>query len=135
MLQQFRYKLQNWMRGRYGADELSKVLNILCIILILLSWIRPLRWLSLAALVLIGYNLFRMLSRNISKRMEERQKFLLLVDRVKPYFTVIRLGIRDRKTSRYYLCKECRKVLRVPKGRGRIEISCPHCGKKQIRKT
>lgn len=135
MLEEFRRKLTIWMQGRYGIDELTKMLNILGIVLLLLSLIRPLRFLSLAALVLIGFNLFRMTSRNIPKRLEERQKYLLFVSRIRPFFTVIRLNIKDRGTHKYFLCKDCRKVLRVPKGKGRIEIRCPECGKKLIRNT
>ncbi len=135
MLEELRRKLTIWMQGRYGIDELTKMLNILGIVLLLLSLIRPLRFLSLAALVLIGFNLFRMTSRNIPKRLEERQKYLLFVSRIRPFFTVIRLNIKDRGTHKYFLCKDCRKVLRVPKGKGRIEIRCPECGKKLIRNT
>lgn len=135
MLEELRRKLTIWMQGRYGIDELTKMLNILGIVLLLLSLIRPLRFLSLAALVLIGFNLFRMTSRNIPKRLEERQKYLLFVSRIRPLFTVIRLNIKDRGTHKYFLCKDCRKVLRVPKGKGRIEIRCPECGKKLIRNT
>ena len=123
------------MQGRYGIDELTKMLNILGIVLLLLSFIRPLRFLSLVALVLIGFNLFRMTSKNIPKRLEERQKYLLFTGRIRPFFTVIRLTIKDRGTHRYFLCKDCRKILRVPKGKGRIEIRCPECGKKLIRRT
>lgn len=135
MLEELRRKLTIWMQGRYGIDELTKMLNILGIVLLLLSLIRPLRFLSLAALVLIGFNLFRMTSRNIPKRLEERQKYLLFVSRIRPFFTVIQLNIKDRGTHKYFLCKDCRKVLRVPKGKGRIEIRCPECGKKLIRNT
>lgn len=135
MLEGLRRKLTIWMQGRYGIDELTKMLNILGIVLLLLSLIRPLRFLSLAALVLIGFNLFRMTSRNIPKRLEERQKYLLFLSRIRPFFTVIRLNIKDRGTHKYFLCKDCRKVLRVPKGKGRIEIRCPECGKKLIRNT
>ena len=135
MLEGLRRKLTIWMQGRYGIDELTRMLNILGIVLLLLSLIRPLRFLSLAALVLIGFNLFRMTSRNIPKRLEERQKYLLFLSRIRPFFTVIRLNIKDRGTHKYFLCKDCRKVLRVPKGKGRIEIRCPECGKKLIRNS
>ena len=135
MMEKFRRKLYYWMQGRYGIDELTKTLNILGIALLILSFVRPLRWLCLIALVLVGLNLFRMTSKNISRRLEERQKYLLFVSRIRPFFTVIRLNIKDRGTHRYFLCKDCRKVLRVPKGKGRIEIRCPECGKKLIRKT
>ncbi len=135
MFQQLKYKLQNWMQGRYGVDEFSRMLSTLGLIVLLLSLIRPLRFLSFVALFLIGYNLFRMMSRNIPARVKERQAYLQFAGRIRPFFTVIRLSIKDRKTHRYFLCKDCRKVLRVPKGRGRIEIRCPECGKKIIRNT
>jgi len=135
MFQQFKYKLQNWMQGRYGVDELSRMLSLLSLVILLVSLIGPLRFLSFVALFLIGYNLFRMFSRNITARLKERQAYLRLAGRVRPFFTVIRLNIKDRKTHRYFLCRNCRKVLRVPKGRGRIEIRCPGCGRTIIRNT
>ena len=35
---------------------------------------------------------------------------------------------------KYYHCPQCSKMLRVPKGKGKIAISCPKCKEKFIKK-
>ena len=73
--------------------------------------------------VLLGWALFRTLSRNTYKRYQENRKFLQIFDRLK-----------DRQ-HRYFDCPKCRQTVRVPRGKGKIAISCPKCGEKFIRKT
>ena len=42
---------------------------------------------------------------------------------------------RKDKTHKYYKCPTCKQVVRVPKGRGKIEINCPKCHTKFIKRT
>jgi ribosomal protein L37AE/L43A len=77
----------------------------------------------LAAYVLMGIALFRTFSRNTYKRYRENRKFLMLVGRLK-----------DRE-HRYFECPRCRQPVRVPKGKGKIAISCPKCKEKFVKKT
>ena len=67
--------------------------------------------------------LVRCFSRNTYKRYQENRRFLLLMDRIK-----------DRN-NRYYSCPKCRQTVRVPKGKGKIAITCPKCREKFIKKT
>ena len=73
--------------------------------------------------ILMILSIFRMLSRNTYKRYQENRKFLQIFDRLK-----------DRE-HRYFDCPKCRQMVRVPKGKGKIAISCPRCREKFIRKT
>ena len=110
------------MAGRYGTDALNQFLSILAVVLLLISLVTKLglfTWLGLAALI---YCYFRTFSRNISRRTEENYKFYSFQERL-------------TGTYRYYRCPKCRQLLRVPKGRGRIEISCPRCGTQFIKKS
>ena len=79
--------------------------------------------LILVSYVLIAWSFFRMLSRNTYKRYQENRKYLQLVERIK-----------DRE-HRYYDCPRCRQPVRVPRGKGKIAITCPKCREKFIRKT
>ena len=125
--------MQAWMYGRYGYDELSKFLSIAAIILILLSAFIPL--LNPIALFLLIGSMVRTYSRNIEKRRRERDIYLQRTGKIKQFFKLRKNMIRDRKTHKYYKCPGCKAYLRVPKGRGKIEISCPKCRNKITRTT
>ena len=89
-------------------------------------------WLGVALLVFCYYRTF---SRNISKRTEENYKFYTLKDRVGSKFRSWKEQWANRKVYHYYRCPQCRQKLRVPRGRGRIQISCPRCGTQFIKKS
>lgn len=119
--------MSRFMAGRYGTDRLSMV--ILCggLFVSLLSVMIQRPGLNLL-LVLVSYGLmiwaiFRTLSRNTYKRYQENRKFMLLVSRLK-----------DRK-NRYFQCPKCRQTVRVPRGKGKISITCPKCRERFIKKT
>ena len=84
----FRQKIMQFMQGRYGGDEFSRFLSISAIIVMFLSYIKPIRMISILSLVLIGLSVFRTLSKNIYKRKVERDKYLKIKFKVKDYFTL-----------------------------------------------
>lgn len=125
-------RLANWMQGRYGGnDTLNKWLLGAFLVLLLLSMILQnsasyvLNLLSLAVLV---YSYFRIFSRNCAKRAEENQKFLELTRPIRQFFQRKKAGAKD-KTHRIFACPQCGQKVRVPKGRGKIEITCPKCSR------
>ena len=72
---------------------------------------------------LVVVALFRMLSRNTYKRYQENRKYLRFMERLKD------------KEHRHFDCPRCRQPVRVPRGKGKIAITCPKCGEKFIKKT
>ncbi len=132
-LQRFGEKMQTWMYGRYGYDELSKFLSITAIVCIILSLFIPL--FNPIALVLLIWSIFRTYSRNIEKRQRERESYLKYTGKIKQSFKRRKNMWRERKTHRYFKCPNCKVFLRVPKGKGQIEIICPKCQNKITRKT
>ena len=123
------------MIGRYGTDGLNQFLSIASLVLLLIaivSRISLFTWLSAAPLLFCCYRTF---SRNISKRTEENYKFYTLKDRVDNKFRGLKEQWANRKVYHYYRCPQCRQKLRVPRGRGRIQISCPRCGTQFIKKS
>ena len=130
-LRQLGYKISNGFRqfmvGRYGNDKLNMwILGggvILCLISMFFS--RPLVNLLLTVLsyVCMFTAIFRTFSRNTYKRYQENRKFLQFFDRVKD---------RDH---RYFDCPKCRQVVRVPRGKGKIAITCPKCKERFVKKT
>ncbi len=129
----------NWLRrmliGRYGTDQLSLALMALYFVLFLLSYLPYCRFLAWVGLLVLAVIFFRTFSRNITKRYYENQVFLRFWNPVKSWFKNLKARFRDRKTHRYYKCPNCKQRLRVPKGRGKIKISCPKCGSQFIKKT
>lgn len=132
-------KLSNWMIGRYGTDELSRCLIWTGIVFLLLSMFVRVQAVAslfnLFAWILVIYSYFRVLSRNIVKRSKERDKFLRLTSGIRSWFSVFKKRWLDRKTHNYYRCPKCKTYIRVPKGRGKIAITCPKCREEFIKTT
>lgn len=127
--------VQRWMAGRYGIDELSKALSIAAIAGLLLSCIPALRFLYIPALIVWVWSLVRSYSRKIEKRQAERTAYLRFTGRVKSWFSLKKRAWQERGTHRYFRCKQCKTVLRVPKGKGKIKITCSHCHSEFVKKT
>jgi len=119
-------KLQAFMAGRYGHDELNFMLLGLAVVCIILSLFFG-RVFSFLAFLAAAYALFRTMSRNFSARSEENRRFLPIYGKILPYINITRARIKGRGKYRYFLCPSCKKVLRVPKGKGHITLRCP-CG-------
>lgn len=128
-------KFQRFMQGRYGADELSKAQNVVALILLVLSVFTRIGIFYWLAIALIIYETWRMFSKNISRRYQENQQYLnyrykltVKIDRYKKRF-------QQRKIYRFYKCPQCKQTVRVPKGRGRICITCPKCRTEFVKKS
>jgi hypothetical protein len=118
---------RNFMMGRYGTDKLNMAILMVALAVCVVQLFVP----SAAAtliLTAVSYGLmiwaiFRTLSRNTYKRYRENRRYLLLLDRIK-----------DRQ-HRYFDCPRCHQSVRVPRGKGKIAITCPKCKEKFIKKT
>ena len=131
--------MMNWFRrmmaGRYGADQLSFFLLILGLICSTLSGIFEWAWAAWVCLVLIIICYLRMFSRNVSKRYAENQKFLGLFRPIQRLYRRLVQRQKDSKYYRFYRCPNCKTRLRVPKGKGKICITCPKCKTEFIKMT
>lgn len=126
--------LQNLMVGRYGSDELSFTLLMLYLGVCMFAIFADIRILQLLALGIILYAFYRILSRNIPARQAENAAYLRFLARIGANSRA-RKACRQDKAHRYYRCKHCGAVLRVPRGIGKVEITCPKCGEKLTKKT
>lgn len=129
------YRFNRFMSGRYGNDELNMFLSAISLMLILLTYITKIPGLSSAALVLILFMTFRAFSKNYSERASERDTYLAIKEKVVNVFNLKIEIWKNRKTHRYFKCKNCKATLRVPKGKGKIEITCRKCGHKMRKKS
>ena len=122
-----RNAIQRFMYGRYGNDSLNFffiVLYLVTYLLYVITRFLPVYWLGLVFLVLF---LFRLLSRNLPRRREENAKFMRAAGPVIQWFRLRRTIHRD-KEHRYFKCPNCGQQLRVPRGKGRITVTCRGCG-------
>lgn len=135
VFRRFVTKMQQFMVGRYGNDQFTLFLLIASLIFTFLGNFRHLRFMYFIGLAIICYSLFRVLSKNFEARRKELNWFLRWSEKPKAELKLLGNKISDRKTHRYFKCNGCKTVLRVPKGRGKIEITCPKCRIKTVKKT
>lgn len=142
-LQRMMAKFQQFMVGRYGNDQFSLFLSITGLVLSVISnffrYSQKLYWvgtvLYFIGALMILYSVFRSFSKNFEARRKELNWYLVWSEKPKQQIKLLINKIRDRKTHKYFTCKSCKTVMRVPKGRGKIEITCPKCRMKVIKKT
>ena len=122
-----RNALQRLMYGRYGNDQLNTALVLLSLALYLVFMFTGWVVLYAVSFVLMAAALFRCLSRNYDRRRAENGKFLSLVQPVVSWYR-LRRTIRRDKDHCYFKCPNCGQQLRVPRGKGKITVTCRGCG-------
>lgn len=127
------YKIQRFMVGRYGADQLWRALIIFYLIAIVITNI-VYRFskvayysLSVLSLAILVFAVFRVFSKNIEARRKENQEWLRITGEIRQKFIFAKERNKQRKTHKFVKCKKCKKVLRLPKNKGKLNVSCPHC--------
>ena len=134
-MNRFKDKMARFMYGRYGMDQLSRNLSLICLVLLIVTMFVRNNVIYMIALVGIVYTYFRVFSRNISRRSEENEKYLRFHYKVVGKLNKIRFRITDSKTHRIFRCPSCSQKIRVPRGKGKISIKCPKCRIEFIKKT
>ncbi len=127
-------KFIRFMQGRYGNDQFNRFLMIVAMVLLILS-VFGLDLLYFIAIAVMVYAYFRMFSKQIYKRLAENQKYLQYEWKVKAKLQKKKSQLQQSKTHRIYKCPNCKQKIRVPKGRGRIAITCRKCGHEFIKKS
>jgi DNA-directed RNA polymerase subunit RPC12/RpoP len=120
-------KLMRFMYGRYGVDSLGKCLLGIGIASAAATWFSDARIFPLLAWVCIIYTYFRMFSKNIYKRSAENRAYLAKTYKLRCFFARQKNMFVQRKTHHIYKCPSCKQKIRIPRGKGRIEIRCPKC--------
>lgn len=134
-MDKWKRKFEEFMQRRNGVDDLGQFLTFTSVILLLISALVRNFLLSLLACVMLIYAYFRVFSKNLSARQDENRRYLSEKEHLRFKLQTKKLHISMRKTHKYFKCKKCKKKLRVPRGKGKIEVTCPHCGEKFITKT
>jgi len=130
--------LQRFFHGRNGTDHLNAALAITAVVFTLLGRFFVPGLFAILAYVCIFLYMFRMMSRNIPKRRGENLVFLRFVRGISAKMpkrgvgrayagTEVPRPKKDRANFRYLKCPGCKKALRVPRGKGRVKITCSAC--------
>lgn len=133
-MNKFREWLSGIMYGRYGMDPLGNFTLWAAVILMIIGLFSQSGLVYFLSILLLVWCYFRMFSRNQSRRLMENEKFMEIKDRI---FGAFRGGSRTKRDRNYayFTCPNCRQKVRVPKGKGTVEIRCPKCGTKFIKRT
>ena len=131
--------IARFMYGRNGSDQLNLALLTAYVAVLLaqalLGRIMAVRAvLEAVSLALALAVLFRTFSKNLAKRRAENARFLNWWLPIKNRIAAARSRSQDRE-HKYFTCKNCKTICRVPVGKGKIEITCPKCGGKIIGKS
>ncbi len=134
--------MRNWLRkvmtGRYGVDEFSRFLNTTAMLSLVLSVLFN-NGLSVFFLLLsfgsLIWNYIRMFSRNTYKRRAENNAYLTIRYNLTRKVSGLKQRMQQKKYYRFYKCPKCGITTRVPKGKGKIRITCPKCGEIFQRKS
>lgn len=124
-------KFYRFMQGRYGADQFSQFLLITAVIILVVNMFARNGLLQLIPFGILIYTYFRMFSKNITARAKENQKYLQMTQKIRQNFT----NIKQLSKYHIYKCPSCGQKIRIPRGKGKIEITCPKCKNKFIKKS
>lgn len=133
-MNKIRNKLQKFFYNKYGADQFGMMLVIIALVFSLLSTMTRIVLFSFVSIVLMIYEMYRMFSTNYVKRRIENDHYQQFVVVLKRRWKMIVMNIKDR-SYHYYLCPNCHQMVRVPRGRGKIVITCPNCKKEFEKKS
>ncbi len=135
MKNSWKNKMMQFMQGRYGADQMGQMLSAVSMVFLIISLFSRNQGWFLLALIGIVYNYFRMFSKNISKRYAENQKYLTMTAGIRRKIASWKSQLAQRKIYHIYRCPGCKQKIRVPRGRGKIEIRCPKCNTRFVKKS
>jgi DNA-directed RNA polymerase subunit RPC12/RpoP len=128
LLKQGKDKFTKFLKGRYGIDELGRTIFLVSIIVYTIGVVVKNSIVALAGMIGLLIFVIRILSGDHWDRRAENKKYMA-------YEKLWKLRYENRKTAKIYMCEHCGRYIRVPKGKGKIQITCPDCRNRMIRNT
>lgn len=126
-------KFLKFIKDCYGVDKLNNIILYFAIGFSIVNIFKKSFIISVISILLIFIFLFRAFSKNKRKRSMEQVKFFTLISPI--YERLLKFASKDRKNYIYFKCKNCKKELRVPRGKGKIKVICPYCKHEEIKKS
>lgn len=138
----FRERLQRFSQGRNGSDELSRFLSWAGFAVLLVSLLTNKVGSGLlstvlwgVALAIIVWSTVRIFSKNIYKRQNENAAYRRIMGRFTGWWKRLFSRVRDIGKYKYFKCRACGAKLRVPRKKGKVQVTCPKCKMSFIGKT
>lgn len=128
-------KIQQFMSGRYGTDQFGQFLLITAIISMVISMLTGATIFNTFSVLLLILCYYRMLSKNYSRRYAENTKYLQYAGKVTGFFHSRKRYLAQLKNYHIYKCPSCKQKIRIPRGKGKISITCPKCRTEFIKKS
>lgn len=120
-------KLRTFMIGRYGIDELYKVLLIIYSLLLIINIFIRSKIITIIELLLIIIMVYRVLSKNIKQRRKENDLYLKIKNKILSIYNYNKKKYKDRNTYMYKKCPKCKQKIRLPLKKGKHTVKCPKC--------
>lgn len=146
--EKLKVSLQKFFYGRYGGDAFNLFLLVVSFVFMYIPYVRLLSY------PILIYIIFRTLSKNSEKRRAELfwynknignylKKVLSIIYQ---FFAGVVVWFKRKRTTykqiqsqkndfAFFKCKSCGNMLRVPKNKGKIRITCPVCKASVEKKT
>lgn len=119
-----------WMRGRRGADDIVYACIYLAFALVVVNIFARVSWLSWLAIALIAYGIFRVQSKDLAARSRENEVFLKAIGPARPWLQNPKAAAAEAKQFKHIKCPHCGQKVRVPRGKGKLRVTCPKCREK-----
>ena len=76
-----------------------------------------------------------MFSRKVYTRAVENQRYLEIKEKVLIRLRRERRQLEQRKEYHIYKCPGCGQKVRIPRGKGKVEVRCPKCAHTFVKKS
>ena len=126
-MQEARRRAVEWSRGRYGADRLSMATMNVAVVLVAVDLAARTRWLSLVAIALLAYAWFRITSKDVAARARENERATKAAGPVLSWLANPVDAAREARAYKHLACPACGQRVRIPRGKGKVRVTCPSC--------
>ena len=124
----FQNKLRELMRGRNGADDLAIVSVTVAILIAVINLVTKTRIFSAIGLVLVVYAVWRTCSKDVQRRSSENAAFMRSLGPVARWVRNPKAAFAETRSFKHAKCPNCGQGVRVPRGKGKVRVTCPKCG-------
>lgn len=128
-MDKFKYKIYNFMQGRYGIDEFHKFLLLTFTIIWIINIVVKSIILYYFGFAIAIFAMFRLFSKNYEKRRLENEKYIKIKNKIIQNIKITSQRWAERKTHIYRKCPNCKAMVRLPKKKGKHTCTCPCCQK------
>jgi membrane-bound ClpP family serine protease len=128
-------KIYRFMRSRYGNDQLSSALTWGGLILMVIDAFAKIGIFYIVGLALFVYGYIRIFSKDYDKRAAQNRWFMEHTAGIRNFSKRMKKQKEAGKDYKVFVCSKCQQMIRVPRGRGKIEIRCPKCNNRFVKKS